>query len=78
MKAEVLDYNKRWAWLRIPKTTARSHYILTVPRDVLKRGMASATLVEANISDIRHDEELGWTAEVEITDVLERRDATGT
>ena len=68
-KAEVLGRNRKTVWLRVPHL--RAHRILSVPRAVLKRGMASATLVEADIENVRHTPEQGWVADVEILRVIE-------
>ena len=42
VQAEVLGYNKQWAWLRIPINEGRSHVALTMPRAFLPHGMATA------------------------------------
>jgi hypothetical protein len=73
-----MGYTRQWTYLRVPRPDKRAYRILTVPRSVLKRGMSSATLVEADVDNIRHTPELGWTADVEITSVIKRRDAPRT
>jgi hypothetical protein len=44
-EAELLGYDKRWCWYRIPKPGASSHVILTMPRDFLPHGLAKARFV---------------------------------
>ena len=56
-EAEVVRYNKKWVWLRIPHPSDRSHRILTMPRDFLPYGMAKAkrVLLRYDPDSYRHD-----------------------
>lgn len=58
VEAQVLSYNKRWVWLRIPRPSdVLSHIILTMPRAFLPRGMATAEFVvlRYQTNSLHHD-----------------------
>lgn len=66
--AEIMGYNSRWVWLRVPYHAA--HRILTLPRAKLKRGFATAkeVLVDIDYRTLRFEH--GYFAEVEITQIV--------
>jgi len=70
--AELLGYNKRWMWLRIPYRNA--HRVLTLPRATLLRGYATANEINVKV-DLRtlRTTGHGYTAKVELLDVLSTR-----
>lgn len=68
-EATVQGYTKKWVWLRIPGYGAVHHaVILTMPRDFLPRGMATAEVVVLRYrpESLHHDGH-GYVVDGEIT-----------
>ena len=69
--AELLGYNKKWCWLRIPYKNAS--IILTMPSKILTRGYKSAKLIEVNIDWLSLQRSVHYTADVELLDIVSTR-----
>jgi hypothetical protein len=56
-EGDVVRRNKRWVWIRIPHPSGQATRILTMPRDFLPHGMATAerVLLEFEEDSYRHD-----------------------
>jgi len=81
--AELLGYDKRYCWLRLPKPKSRpgrAFVILTLPRKVLKRGFARAEVVKIEYpEDSLSFDGTHFTADVEMISVerYKKRDLEG-
>lgn len=64
---EVLGRNRRYVWFRLPQHVIEKQVILTMPRRTLPRGMASVTLVSAEVDpdSVFHDGH-GWVADMKV------------
>ncbi len=76
--AEVLGKNRQSVWFRLPWKHEKVHIILTMPRETLPRGMASATLVEVewDPTSVESDSEdtaefSGYRAQLEVIRAIE-------
>ena len=68
VEGEVLGYNKRGVWIRIPTPDGRAHRVLTMPRDFLPHGMATAERVVVEyVSDSLHHDGHAYVVEGRIT-----------
>jgi hypothetical protein len=74
--AEVLGTDRRWVWLKLPDVFP--HRILTMPRAVLPRGMATALKVAVLVDpDSFRYNGSHYQADLKVIDVLERRPSPG-
>lgn len=76
VQAEILGYNKKHVWIRIPY--ANAHKILTLPRNTLKRGQSTAHMVELDYDVTSLKRTTYYTADVEILRVISTRDKNKT
>ena len=72
--AEILGYTKSFVWLRIP--LFRKNRIYTLPREVLKHGMATAAMVEVEY-DPKSEEFDGdhFVIDLEMIRIVRRKEA---
>lgn len=64
---EIVGRNRRYVWFRLPQNVMGMGVILTMPRKTLSRGLASATLVEAEVDpDSVYHTGHGWVADMEV------------
>jgi len=70
--ANILDYNKAHVWVRVPLW--KPHTIFTMPRSWLKRGFATASVVEVEYDPASaFFDGMHFTADMEIISVIERK-----
>ena len=64
---EVVGRTRKYVWFRLPQNVTGMGVILTMPRRTLPRGLASATLVTAEVDpDSVYHTGHGWVANMEI------------